>query len=369
MHGGFETFAEQLSLYLVSHGHSVTVYCQINPGESEFTDVWRGVRRVAFAEKDTAFGTIKFDLRSALVASRHRDACILTLGYNTAIFSIIYWLKGIRNLMNMDGIEWKRRKWNFVQRVWLWANEWCGAHLSNHLIADHPEIKNHLAHIAPAEKITVIPYGADPITQADPEIVRRFSLEPGKYFLVVARPEPENSLLEIVKAYALKPREFPLVILGKYLPKENPYHAAVIEAAGNSTVLFLGALYDLPTVQMLRYYAAAYLHGHQVGGTNPSLIESLAAGSAIIANDNIFNRWVAGPGARYFSSVQQLADHFDQVQQNPADLEEMRSASRQRHLQFFTREAILQAYEQLLQGLPLNNDAWQGSRLQLLPRA
>jgi len=253
--------------------------------------------------------------------------------------------------------------------MWLWANEWFGSHLANQLIADHPEIKNHLNRNVSSDKITVIPYGADAITESDPEIVRRFSLEPGKYFLVVARPEPENSLLEIVTAYSKKPRSFPLVVLGKYMRDKNPYHAAVMDAAGNSTVLFPGALYDATTVRALRFHSAAYLHGHQVGGTNPSLIESLAAGNAIIANDNVFNRWSAGSSARYFSSIEQLAEHFDQVEEGPSVLEEMRSGSRLRHQACFTCEAVLEAYEELLLGRPLSNDAWQRLLCQSLGRA
>ena len=357
-HGGFETFAEQLSLFLVSKGHHVTVYCQLGPNEPEFTDIWRDVYRVGLSEKTGPLGTISFDFRSALIASRHRNATILTLGYNTAIFSVIHRFRGVHHLMNMDGIEWKRQKWGRAQRLWLRVNEWCGSHLANALVADHPEIKNHLSPSVPSEKITVIPYGADTIEQADSEIVHKLGLEVGKYFLLVARPEPENSVLDIVKAYAQKPRSFRLVILGKYLPDQIPYHAEVLKTSENTGILFPGSIYDTAKLQALRLHAAAYLHGHQVGGTNPSLVESLAAGNAVIAHDNRFNRWVAGPNARYFSSVDQLVIHFDELQENPWLLEKMRSESKLRHNLYFKREPVLEAYEQLLLGSQLQENIW-----------
>jgi glycosyltransferase involved in cell wall biosynthesis len=357
-HGGFETFAEHLSLYCVSKGHKVTVYCQLGPDEERFTDMWRGVHRIGIPVENTPAGTILFDLRSALDASKNRDTTVLTLGYNTAIFSLIHRFRGVRHLMNMDGIEWMRKKWSRTQRLWLWANEWFGLHLADSLIADHPEIKLHLQRNVRSEKISVIPYGADAVTEASCDVPHRLGLTSGKYFLVVARPEPENSILEIINAYKKKWRPFRLVVLGNYFPEWNEYHAAVLKAAEQADVIFPGAIYDVSSLRALRFHAAAYIHGHQVGGTNPSLVESLAAGNAVIAHDNKFNQWVAGPSARFFSSVDELASHFDILQDNPEILDEMKSGSIARHHLYFKPELVLRAYEQLLLGLPITVDKW-----------
>ena len=104
-------------------------------------------------------GTVRLDLRSALLASQNRDATLLTLGYNTAVVSLIHRLRNARTFMNMDGIEWRQQKWSASQRLWLRANEWCGAHLSDHLIAHHPAIKQHLSQLVAPEKITAFPTG------------------------------------------------------------------------------------------------------------------------------------------------------------------------------------------------------------------
>lgn len=112
--------------------------------------------------------------------------------------------------------------------------------------------------------------------------------------------------------------------------------------------MFLGAIFDRDVVRALRFYARAYFHGHRVGGTNPSLVESLAAGNAVIAHDNRFTRWVAGDGARYFQSSDDIEDILNSLSTNPMQLLAMEEASRKRHNESFTQEKILTAYEEML---------------------
>ena len=137
-----------------------------------------------------------------------------------------------------------------------------------------------------------------------------------------------------------------LAVLGKY-EDGNAYHQAVKAAAGNE-VMFLGAIYDKKVVQALRFHSAAYVHGHQVGGTNPSLVEALGAGNAVIAHDNRFNRWVAGPGAAFFDGAAGFAAQLDAILADPTRLDSMRKASRERFLAEFQWEKILSEYETLL---------------------
>jgi len=112
-HGGFETFAEDLSLFLVRNGHEVTVYCQSNRACKITTERWSGVELVHVYGGEGAKGTVRFDYHCAREALR-RQGVILTLGYNTAILSLMYRFSGRVSVMNMDGIEWRRDKWSFV---------------------------------------------------------------------------------------------------------------------------------------------------------------------------------------------------------------------------------------------------------------
>jgi glycosyltransferase involved in cell wall biosynthesis len=347
-HGGFETFAEYLSLYLVAQGWRVVVYCQDDGVGPVFEDTWQGVQRVHIPVAQAGpKGTIVFDWQATAHAAKHKDLC-LTLGYNTAVFCALLRLKGIPNLINMDGIEWSRMKWGPLAKLWFWLNDWAGCWLGNHLVADHPEIKVHLTSRVRADKITMIPYGADAVTNAPTAPVEALGLQPGQFLTVIARPEPENSLLEIVAGFSANPRGLKLVVLGNY-DDHNAYHRAV-KAAASAEVKFVGAIYDKTVVQALRFHSAAYVHGHQVGGTNPSLVEALGAGNAVIAHDNRFNRWVVGDGAVYFSGADGFARCMDALQARPDILAALRTAGQARYQQAFTWPHVLQQYESVLAG-------------------
>lgn len=346
-HGGFESFAEDFSLYLVNKGWEVTVYCQEVGTGTAWEDNWRGIHLVHIpVNRKGAIGTVLFDWKSTLQAAAQKKT-VLTLGYNTALFCIIYRIKGIKNIINMDGIEWQRKKWSFLEKTWLYLNEKLGAMLGNHLVADHPEIKNHLSRFTSAEKITVIPYSADIIDSADIQEITSFGLTKNNYAILIARPEPENLIHEVVQAYSQKKRGMPLVILGEFTPESNEYHKQVIRAAGNE-IQFVGAIYNKPTVQALRFFARVYIHGHTVGGTNPSLVEALGAGSPILAHNNKFNRWVAGKGAKYFSSLEDCSQELEVLLQDDTLIASMRKNSYQQIKDNFTSEKIHKAYEDII---------------------
>jgi glycosyltransferase involved in cell wall biosynthesis len=345
-HGGFETFAERLALHLNARGWQVTVYCQEDGDGPTIEDDWQGIRRVRMpVDLPGPRGTIVFDWRATVHAARS-PALKLTLGYNTAVFAAWLRLRRRQNLFNMDGIEWRRDKWGAVAKTWFWLNELAGCLLGNGLVADHPEIARHLGRWGVAGKTVTIPYGADRIATAAPEAVHAMGLVPGGYAIAIARPEPENSLAEIVAAYAARPRAYRLVVLGDY-DERRPYHARV-KAAANTGVLFPGAIYDRATVAALRFHARYYLHGHRVGGTNPSLVEALGCGNPVVAHDNAFNRWVAGAAGAYFSDTPSLAALLDRLDGDPVQLAAMAAAARARHAEAFTWERVLTQYEQWL---------------------
>ncbi len=344
-HGGFETLAERLALELVARGWHVEVYCQVR--ESTPPSVWRGIALIPVRVRgDGALSTIVFDLKCTLRAAR-RPALPLVLGYNTAVFSALYRLTGKRSLMNMDGIEWRRNRWSRPAKAWFWLNERLGSLFSTHLIADHPEITRHLARNTAPARITTIAYGADAITEAPVAPLASYGVEPERYGLVIARVVPENLVLQVVRAWSETRPGLPLLVLGT-LSDSDPYHRAVKDAAGPA-VIFAGAVYDAQTVAALRRHARFYIHGHTVGGTNPSLVEALGAGSPVLAHDNAFNRWVAGEGARYFGDEAELRHGLlTLVQAGPGRRDAMSAASRARHAEAFGWPGIFDAYERAL---------------------
>jgi glycosyltransferase involved in cell wall biosynthesis len=348
-HGGFETFAEELATYLACRDWEVYVYCQEDVNRRNInTDKWNGVNRVTIPiSLNGPIGTIWFDFLSTLHAIRTKRRNTLVLGYNTALFCLLLRFAGCRVVINMDGIEWKRNKWGKIAKTWFWMNERFACWFGQILIADHPEIERHLSSRISSRKIVTIPYGAKSISSADVDILEKYSLKAGEYSLLIARPEPENSVLEIVKAFSQKKRNAKLVILGNYSTEKGGYQSKVKSAASNE-VIFAGAIYEKPIVEALRYFCRFYVHGHTVGGTNPSLVEALGAGSAILANNNKFNRWVAGEGNRYFSTEEECAAQMDILFKDETVIEQMKLVSKDQYQKTFKWKDILEQYEELL---------------------
>ncbi|WP_431504584.1 DUF1972 domain-containing protein [Nocardioides sp.] len=350
-HGGFETAVENIGLDLVDRGWRVVVYCQDDePGAELRTDSWKGIDRVHVpARHDGPRGTIEFDLGAVRHAAREAvldgSVCV-TFGYNTGVLNSVLRSRGVPNIVNMDGIEWKRARWSGPEKAFLWTQERAACWLGDHLIADHPEIARHLETRVRAEKITTIAYGAPTIIDAPERAVLEHGLEPGSYLTLVARPVPENSILEVVRAFSSRRWGRQLVVLGSY-DRADPYHRAVLEAASDE-VVFLGAIYETDIVSALRFHSAAYVHGHQVGGTNPSLVEALGCGNPVIAHDNRYNRWVAGAAALYFSDEAGVVTALEQLFASPDLADSLSRAARARHSAEFTWGRITDQYEELV---------------------
>lgn len=346
-YGGFETAAENVGLHLAEAGWRVIVYCQSDGRGQPKCDTWHGLERVTIPVDLPGWrGTSKFDLLSIAHAARHDDIC-LVFGYNTAIFNVAQRLTRSPLVINMDGIEWSRKRWGKLRQAILYANERIGCVIGNALIADHPEIEVYLRRHARANKITMIPYGADALLTAPEAPVRQLGLEPGGYFSLICRPIPENSILEIVRGFSAQRRGVKLAMLGDYDATRDTYHRQVMEEASDE-VVFLGSIYDSEVTRALRFHSLAYMHGHTVGGTNPSLVEAMAAGNPVIAHDNPYNRWVADAGAIYFRTSDDVDRLIGELLASPDKASSMSEWCRERHAERFTWARVAGQYDQLL---------------------
>jgi glycosyltransferase involved in cell wall biosynthesis len=345
-HGGFETFAERLALFLAERGWAVGVYCQDEvPVVTERfrRETWRGVELIHTQVASTGpRATLEFDWHCIRDASR-QPAVSLVLGYNSAIFLPYLRLHGRKILTNMDGIEWRRPKWSPPIKGWFWVNEWIAAWTSHRLIADHPIIADHLATRRPRNAIAMIPYGGDPIETAPEQHLAELGIASGRYLVSIARIEPDNSILTLVKAFSRKPRGMKLVVLGTF-SDDNAYHREIKAAAGDEIVM-PGAIYDSGIVQALRFHARGYMHGHTVGGTNPSLVEALWAGNPVIAHDNVYNRWTGGGACVFFNDEDSCASAIEAVISDDELAARLKAAALERARSEFAWQAILEQYE------------------------
>ena len=310
--GGFETFAEQLAVRLVKKNFAVTVFCESEAGEK--LDTYKEISlRYVKTPRVTAVRSIWFDTACILKCLGKYDI-VYMLGYSVAFAFFLPRILGEKLLVNMDGLELKRTKWSALAKGYLRAMEHLATSWATVAIADAEGIADHLIkQYGSPEKVVMIPYGADVImTAPDPKKLVPFGLEVGNYYLVVCRLEPENHVLEIIRGFSQTTSRRKLVIIGDH--HADTAYTRVLTGQNDERVIFLGSIYDQELLTALRYHCYTYLHGHSVGGTNPSLLEAMACGNFVIAHDNVFNREVTENQGWYFTNSMELQQLVDELE-------------------------------------------------------
>jgi glycosyltransferase involved in cell wall biosynthesis len=221
----------------------------------------------------------------------------------------------------MDGLEYKRTKFNRWVRKFLYWEEQEAVKHSRYLIADNLGIANYYNEKY-GKECKYLAYGADIYSDYDESLLDEYGLTHRKYCLLIARLEPENNVEMVVKGYIDSDIvKVPLVIVGKSNTKYGKY---LVKMYGNNPkIIFLGGIYDFKKINSIRYFSKAYFHGHSVGGTNPSLLEAMASSAFIIAHDNVFNKSVLGDASLYFKSekdIEYIVDNLDKyIEENKAN--------------------------------------------------
>lgn len=359
-YGGFEQFAEYLAVGLKERGHEVAVYL---PHFHPYTeDTFRSVRlhRIYSPEHRLgAAGNFLYDFLCLRDAVKRGYDIALECGYGTA--SISYYLcrfRKTRVITNMDGLEWKRAKWSPLVQGLMRRFEAMAVHRSHALVADNPGIQTYLKSQYGVDSV-YIPYGAEVVDAPPVGPLAEYQLEPGGYFLAIARLEPENNLEMLIEGYRKATIDFPLIIIGNH---QTPYGEYLQNRCRELPgVRFLGAIYQKPVLDALRHHARIYLHGHSVGGTNPSLLEAMGSGAFIAAHDNPFNQGVLQENALYFATPDSLSNLYciDPGLQRRIFCQ----ANRARILHFFNWPQITEQYENLFRLQHSSTRGNQGERL------
>jgi glycosyltransferase involved in cell wall biosynthesis len=347
-YGGFETFAEQLSIHLAARGIDVTVFC---PSTSSRPDeCYRGVT-LRFIKSPTVggFTEVLWDAKCFWAARRGFDV-VYMLGVGAAFAAWIPRLHGTPVWINSDGLEWKRSKWSVLQRAYLAVAEILSTFFASRVIADAAAIERYLrAHYPFLKSVSTIAYGAEIVEgRPDENVLDEWNLRPNEYYIIVCRLEPENHLLEMVEGFERSGSNLPLVVLGN-IERPNHYVNALLAHRG-PRVRFLGTVYDDRKLVALRYHTRAYLHGHSVGGTNPSLLEAMACSSLVVAHDNEFNREVLGDSGLYFSTSEDLANVVRIIDSGEVDSARLRKRAAEIVRHRYSWDSVADAYLQLLDG-------------------
>jgi glycosyltransferase involved in cell wall biosynthesis len=358
-YGGFETFAAELGIRLVRRGHDVTVYCREGLRGYEVTGsgsskprnpvtpqpLWNGIHRIVLPHAPGKyFETVTHTFLSALDALR-RDFDVILLCNAANAFTIPLLRAGRMPVaINVDGIERKRRKWNVLGQAFYAMGEAFAATFASAVVADAEVIARYYRENYSVETV-VIPYGAEFPSEDESDVRQRLGID--RYILYVSRFEPENNPLEVVLACEKLKDAPPLVMLGA--ARYNKALEAELRRHASPKILFPGALYGAD-YRTLQRHALVYIQATEVGGTHPALIEAMASGGLVLANDTPENREVGRDAIRYFrlEPGETLSGMLRECLAGADRDEKWRAGARRRAAERYGWEAVTDAYEHLL---------------------
>lgn len=344
-YGGFETAVEEVGRRLVERGHRVRVYCRSGDG-GPAPRTYLGMDLVTLpAVRRRSLETLSHTALSVgHLTARRTDVAFVFNAANAPLLPLLR-ARGIPVATHVDGLEWKRAKWGGGGQRYYRTAEGLSVRWSDALIADAVGIADYYSDEFGA-RTRLLAYGAPLLVDPPNDLLDQFGVTPGGYHLVVARFEPENHVELAVAGYVQSKARLPLLVVGS-APYADDYTRRVQAAAGTDPrVRLLGGVWDQAALDQLYAHALTYVHGHSVGGTNPSLLRAIGAGAATVAFDVSFNREVLGESGRYFRSAQDVAHRIDEAERDPVATA-ARGAALQVRAADYDWTAVALGYEQL----------------------
>ncbi len=344
-YGGFETFAEELSTRLVERGHQVTVYGRSNMINYK-EKYYRGVEITILPTlKHKYFDTVAHTFLCVWHSFFKKYDVILVCNSANSIFSFIPRLSGKKVVINVDGLEWQRAKWNILGKWYYQFSEWVATLVANHIVTDSKFIKKYYLDKFKADS-TFIPYGAPTEKLTTTDVLRKFKVQPGRYLLYVSRLEPENNAQVVVHAFEKVKSDFNLVIVG-----DAPYNSEYIKklkTTRDPRIIFTGYVFG-PGYREFQSHAYCYIQATEVGGTHPALLEGMGFGNCVLANDVPEHREVLQDTGLFFNAkdVTSLTQQMQDLVDHPEVVAAYQIKARQRIMDTYTWDRITDQYEEL----------------------
>ncbi len=351
---GFETAFAEIAPRLVERGHQVTMYCRAG-AHSPARRVAReqGIELIHIPSPGGKnFSAVISTFLAVLHALLFRRFDIwffvnVGMGHHAALAR----LSGRPVVMNVDGLDWQRRKWGSVARAYFYSAARSAVRFATQLVTDAEAMRVfYLDHFK--RDSTMIAYGADIESSENPALIAPLGVKPRDYYLIVSRLIPENSLDVMLEGFSRSRTTRRLLVVGS-ANYQDEFHSRLRSIAGSDgRIQLVGHVHDQRLLRELWCNCYAYLHGHSVGGTNPALLRAMGDGSCVLALDTVFNREVLADTGRFFTAdpdaVRALIDEIDA---DTAQAESFRRAAPARILERYTWPHITDQYEQLFASL------------------
>ena len=351
VYSGYETFVKELSERLVHKNIRVKIYCHKNLFSVQPKTV-NGIELIYVPTIETkSLSQLIHSFLSIIHACCTKTDIIVAVNAANGPFGIITRLFRKPTLINVDGLEWLRPKWKGLGAKYFYFSAKLATKLYDVIITDAEEMRK--VYLKEFKKdSTVIAYGANINQSVKPELIHPFNLQPRGYYLVVGRLIPDNNADLIVEGFVQSGSSKKLVIVGD-VPYKDKY-ADTIKSTVNSNIIFLGYITNSEILAELYHNCFAYIHGHEFGGTNPTLLKALASSCAILALDTVFNREMLlnGEYGLFFKkNAVSLSLLIQQVEQKNDLMDELRNKSGNGLTEKYNWDHITDAYISILNKL------------------
>ncbi len=345
-YGGFETLAENLIIHL-NKKYNLTIFCSGKVYKEKLKN-YKGAELKYINLNANGIESILYDIISIIYSLKFADT-LLILGVSGCI--ILPFIKPLSKqkkiIINIDGLEWRRSKWNKLARWFLKLSEKVSVRYGDVIVADNKVIQEYILKEY-GKKSELIPYGGDhaKVEPLDDKILELYPFLKTSYAFKVCRIEPENNIHLILEAFS-EFKHFNLVIVGNW--DKNRYGQELRKKYNTYNNIFLiNPIYEQNVLNAIRSNCLVYIHGHSAGGTNPSLVEAMYLGLPIIAYGVEYNKVTTQYKALYFTNKGELLKLLDEIMVNKDLLNHVGHEMREIAIQQYTWESVARKYSLIL---------------------
>lgn len=351
VYGGFETFVKELSERLVRKDVEVHIYCQRNLFKEKPKTVNGIYLHYIPTVKSKSLNQLVHSFLSIIHASFSSANVILVVNLAAGPMGWIPKITGKKTMINVDGLEWLRPKWQGLGAFYFRFAAKLATKLYDLIITDAEAMRTVYLKEFNTDS-TVIAYGAPPFKQADQVYLERFKLKPEEYYLIVGRLIPDNNADLVIQGFLEAGSDKKLVIVGD-VPYRDKY-AEDLKKYQSESIQFTGYVKDPDELMALYQNCYTYIHGHKYGGTNPAMLKAMSNNCAILALDTEFNREMLQNGefGLFFEeNKHSVKKAMNKIEADPLIIELLKSKVSEGLTDKYNWDSVTDLYKSAMNGL------------------